>query len=176
MSEERWVPIDGHEHRFEVSDQGRIRSIGRYVEMRHWRGGTRKRWVKPTFIKLWFHHDWLAARVNVSAESRDVVSIGVARAVWTAFKGKIPVGCAISQRNEDARDCRLENLFMGPMDYFRNINVAAGACKPGVKLTADKVRAIRAATGSQASIGRAHGVSQSMVCAIRNGKAWKTVA
>lgn len=44
------------------------------------------------------------------------------------------------------------------------------------KLTDDKVRAIRAAQGSQAAIGRRFGISQALVSHVRRGTIWKHVA
>jgi len=43
------------------------------------------------------------------------------------------------------------------------------------KLTADKVRLIRSASGSQAAIGRRFGISQSMVWKVRSRKCWDHV-
>lgn len=48
MSEEVWRDIEGYEGLYQVSDQGRVKSLERKV--RHWRGGERiqkERILKP---------------------------------------------------------------------------------------------------------------------------------
>jgi hypothetical protein len=51
MTTERWLPVVGWEGLYEVSDQGRVRSLDRVVEMPAKHGGTMKRLHRGTLLK-----------------------------------------------------------------------------------------------------------------------------
>jgi hypothetical protein len=111
MSEERWLPVVGFEGFYEVSDQGRVRSLDRQV-MRH--GG------KASGYPLRIRGRVLAPRrqepgystVQLHLDGRPTKGF-VHRLVMQAFVGPCPEGMEVRHINGDAEDSRLANLAYG---------------------------------------------------------------
>lgn len=101
MSAERWLPIEGFEGRYEVSDLGRVRSLLTY------RGhpGPRIMVARPK------RNGYLAIQLRRA----DGVERGlfVHRLVMNAFVGPRPEGQETRHLNGDRTDARLSNLAYG---------------------------------------------------------------
>jgi hypothetical protein len=100
MSAERWLPVVGYEGRYEVSDQGRVKSIARPDS----RGRRRaERYLRPRRGAR--GHLSVALYAGAVRDDRQVHNI-----VLTAFVGRCPEGLEGCHWNDTPADNRLENL------------------------------------------------------------------
>lgn len=72
MKPERWVDIAGFEGRYQISDQGRVKSVERYVLAKNRYGGVDRRHVPQRILAL---HTWGAPYPGVVLKTRDGVSV-----------------------------------------------------------------------------------------------------
>lgn len=101
---ERWVPIPGYEGRYEISNQGRVKSLHRVIIRADGIPRTiRERILKPSTTK---HNEY--ARVNIAGKPRKIHQL-----VMLAFVGPLPGRMVTRHLNGDAFDNRLENLAYG---------------------------------------------------------------
>lgn len=116
------------------------------------------------------------------------ISIGhrphdVHRLIWELHHGPIPVGMHICHKC-DVRNCfEISHLFLGTQadnmrDAVNKGRMMAGERHYRAKVTADDVRAIRAAEGPGAATRMAHqyGLSVGSVKRIRSRRSWASVA
>lgn len=107
MTAERWRPVPGWEGLYEVSDQGRVRSMARKV-WQTGRWGTRfqrrvtGRILKPGIVR---GYERVVLQDDGSTEN-----VAVHRLVLLAFVGPCPEGMEACHANDDRRDNRLANL------------------------------------------------------------------
>ena len=103
---ERWLPVVGYEGYYEVSDQGRVRSLDRLIP---WRGGTAVRWgriLNPTQLPEPDGH----MQVSLSVDGRRRKAY-VHRLVLEAFVGTCPEGMeGCHFPDSDPTNNRLKNL------------------------------------------------------------------
>lgn len=102
--EERWVPIPDYESRYEVSDQGRVRSLDRVVD----REGQGSYLLKGRVLKQTKSGPAGKQYLHVSLGSAN--SRKVHRLVLLAFVGPCPPGMEACHNNGDRFDNRLSNL------------------------------------------------------------------
>lgn len=104
MQLENWKPIPGYEGCYEVSDQGRVRSLGRTIFYRDGRTKTiRERILKPNNTGKGYK--------NVSLWKDHKVQVKLIHALVTeAFIGPRPEGLEVCHNNGNPGDNRLENL------------------------------------------------------------------
>ncbi|RDB46163.1 NUMOD4 motif-containing HNH endonuclease [Tsukamurella tyrosinosolvens] len=99
---EVWRAVPGHEGAYEVSDQGRVRSLDRSVLRRGHEVQVTGRILKPARnTKGYFH-------VTIGGSTRKVH-----RLVMQAFVGEMPAGMVTRHLNGDQTDNRLVNLRYG---------------------------------------------------------------
>jgi hypothetical protein len=103
---EQWRAVVGYEGLYEVSDQGRVRSVDRVVayDGRH---GPTKMHLRGRILKPYpgrYH------TVNLSAVGRRLIVRPVNTLVAEAFLGPRPNGMQCCHNNGDPGDNRLENL------------------------------------------------------------------
>ena len=101
-------------------------------------------------------------------------------AVLETFVGPRPPGNVARHLNGRSHDNRLTNLAWGTQsenmeDARRHGTIAQGERNAAHKLTADRVREIRASTESGAELGRRLGVSKVAISLIRRRRTWKWV-
>lgn len=104
---EAWRPVRGYEGLYEVSDQGRVRSLDRIVGAA--RGGTKRmksRVLQPRPLKRGYQ------RVSLSRDGRPR-DVYIHRLVAEAFLGECPPGSEVCHRNGDPGDNRVLNLRWG---------------------------------------------------------------
>lgn len=82
-SKEIWRPIEGYEDYYEVSNQGRIRSLDREISGPF--GSTRRR--KGVVRRPYCCKGNLTLRLSLDGVG---YRVEVARVVWQAFKGSVP--------------------------------------------------------------------------------------
>lgn len=167
---ENWLPVVGYEGYYEVSDQGRVRSLDRVLpDGRFWRG----RIMRLSGQR----YKQVLLRKGDGGVMRRVHSM-----VLEAFVGPRPPDCEALHGPDGRSDNRLANLRWGTpddnlADRYEHGEIASGERNAQAKLTPEKVRAIRLAIDlgeSQASIARSHGVSKSTVWRAVNTN-WRTV-
>lgn len=101
---DRWLPIPGYERYYEVSDQGRVRSLDRVVNHPSGPRRLKGRILKPQLTGVSGVHV-----VYLSMDGR-VWRRAVSKLVLEAFVGPKPKGMDCCHRNDDAADNRLINL------------------------------------------------------------------
>ena len=170
---ETWKPI-AWAPGYEVSDQGRVRSLDREVFKS---AGKHRACVKLRKGKV-LKPDTSTGRavVNVAGRKRSIH-----RLVADAFIGPCPDGHYVCHGPGGRLDNRLENISYGTPsknhgeDKLRDGTLLRGFCNPQSKLTeaqvADAKRRI-AAGESKASIARELGVTKTNVGHIAKGRSW----
>lgn len=102
---ERWLPVVEYEGCYEVSDQGRVRSLGRMV--RNSRGGGMRRISSRILAQAYDGHK--RSQVCLSKDGKAKVRL-VHQLVLEAFCGPRPLGMECCHWNDDPSDNRLDNL------------------------------------------------------------------
>jgi hypothetical protein len=110
---EIWVSVPGFDGMYEVSDQGRVRSLDRFIENPLPNGTIRRqhiggRILKPGIAKCGGYH-----YVNLSRGNKKQRSHHVHRIVLAAFIGPQPSGLHTRHLNGVPTDNRLANLAYG---------------------------------------------------------------
>jgi hypothetical protein len=108
---EHWRPIPGYEGYYEVSDQGRVRSVDRLIRGRY--GNLRP--AKGRVLTPAFTRGTRGSPYPIVSLYRDGVSknFTVHRAVMLAFIGPCPDGMITRHLNGNSLDSRLSNLAYG---------------------------------------------------------------
>lgn len=100
---EQWRPVEGRFGEYEVSDQGRIRSLDRTITTRQGQRFVRGLVLKPAAGPHGYLHVVLAGRQTVL----------IHHAVAAAFIGPRPTGAEVRHRNGNPLDNRAVNLEYG---------------------------------------------------------------
>ena len=103
MTTEQWRPVAGWEGFYEVSNQGRVRSLDRVVQTT---AGPRRYLGKPLRTGVNRHG---YPMVHLSAAGRTGKTAKVHRLVLEAFTGPGPAGMEACHNNGDRTDARLAN-------------------------------------------------------------------
>lgn len=98
---ENWRPVPEYEGCYEVSDLGRVRSLGRPVN------GRFGLWLHPRMLKPVASNGYLAVTLRKHGRSH---KIRIHRLVLLAFVGDPPLGFEACHENRDGTDNRLANL------------------------------------------------------------------
>lgn len=166
MSVERWLPVVGEEGYYDVSSHGRVRSLDRVVvgvRRQHWKGMM----LKPTNMGRGY--------VGVALRGRNKQRIH--QLVAKAFLGSAPAGMVVCHNDGDPGNNRLENLRYDTQasncrDTVAHGRSTRGESNPRAKLTAQKVRAIRADTRQARAIADDYGLHRAYVYALKSRRAW----
>ena len=172
---EVWKAVVGYEGFYEVSNQGRVRSLDR--EVAHWRGGTR--WMKGRVRALVKMQARGYLGVHLSREGYSKMH-AVHKLVAEAFLGPCPEGMEVAHNDGDPRNPRLENLRYATRSDNNRDKVKHGTHQKGIrnpasKLTEEDVREIRAALAdgqSKMSQARRFNVSHKTIRNIANNLIW----
>lgn len=178
ISVERWAPIKGLESEYSVSDLGNIRTE---------RERRRRRRPFPAGSRIAIapgKDGYLIVSLAPVGERAQRRCYGVARLVFTAFSGPIPVGKQINHINGVKTDNRLGNLeIVTPRENVRHSieklgRDYRGMRSPNAKLTDAQVVAMResAAAGSTfKALARRYNVDPVTVATIVTGKGWQHI-
>lgn len=157
---EIWRSVIGWEGLYEVSDQGRVRSLRRDTRtMSPGRKGSGYLYVN-------------LARGGARRTRH------VHRLVLEAFVGPCPAGCETRHLDGDPANNRLENLAWGTsaenkQDQRRHGTVVQGEARSCAKLTEEQVYEIRATVGRTKELAERFGVDRRTVRDARRGATWK---
>jgi hypothetical protein len=179
QSLERWVPVEGYEGLYEVSDMGRIRS----VDGLRWNGCKWHRF-KGRLLK---QSGSPYKQVTLSKE-RSVKTYKVHTLVAAAFLppcpgkiGKTAESFHVDHINDDKLDNRAVNLQWLTLvnnTYRKNpksICKLRGEMHPNAKYSEDLIRIVKYSNHSASEISKECNVPRDYVYSIRNGMAWKHV-
>lgn len=114
--EEVWKDIVGYNRLYQVSSEGRVRSLDRTVLGKNRWGGIRQRTFKGTILKQFFHHYWIVDLCKNGISRHHLVH----RVEYEAFYGPIPEGMQVNHIDENPLNNRLENLNL--LTPSQNIN------------------------------------------------------
>lgn len=162
MESERWVPVDGWEGEYDVSDAGRVRRSAptcRYPAERH------------VLVPVLNNRGY--PRVVLMRHSKGK-AMSVHRLVASAFIGPPPPGRdQCDHLDGDKTNNRVENLEW--VSAKVNMRRATHLGRP--KLTADDVRSIRSSVdgASQTSLAQRFGVSAAAISNVQRGRTWRSV-
>ena len=101
---EQWRPITGYKGAYEVSDQGRVRSVTRTITTAHGRTRTYKGQIKEPTVR---DGGRLVVSLQVDGQARARL---VSHLVAEAFLGERPQGMVVCHNNGNPADNRLGNL------------------------------------------------------------------
>ncbi len=176
---ETWKPIPGFPG-YEVSDQGQVRSIDRYVVYSNWL----KRFYKGVILKGRYggpkgEYRSIALCKNGQRYDKTVHTI-----VLTVFIGPCPKGLECCHKDGNSRNNKLENLrwdtkSSNQQDRIRHGTDAFGEKNPRAKLTEADVRLIRRlyneGEDSATQLAVEFGVTNSHIHNIVNRNIWKHI-
>ena len=173
---EVWQPVVGYEGLYEVSDQGRVRSLDRLGSSR-W--GNRTRLYKGTLL-----------RQSINARGYRQVSLcknglrrngAVHQMVANAFLGPTPSGMIVLHGPNGKQDNSLANIGYGTQlqnlrdDKLRDGTLQTGERHGRAKLTEELVGYIKASEKSGAQLARELHVSDTAIYNVRKGATWRRI-
>lgn len=169
---EIWKPIPGFDGRYEVSTQGRVRSVG----VGRWKNRSSLLATPPG------NHGYPV--VNIAAEGQKPRPELVHRLVALTFIGPCPEGMQVRHGDGVRVNVTLSNLSYGTQRDNEEDKKRHGTARPSdcylAVLDQKIVGAIRGAgplaTVSDAELGRRIGVTPATICDIRKKRSWKEVA
>ena len=173
MPEEIWKDIPGYEGRYQVSNLGRVRSLGFWLEHGCRGGRTVRQYYPPHFCEGdedKFGH----RRVSLSKPGAPRKRCLVHKLVMLVFVGECPEGKEVCHNDGDPRNNRLENLRYdtrseNQRDKFRMNRY------PRQKLTEEDVAEIRKHIADGVplkDIARKYNVGHRQICYIKNNQQW----
>lgn len=176
---EIWRDVPGYEGQYQVSDQGRVKSLAREVDVarnRWGRRGTRR--VNEAVMAL--QTDDRGRVFILLRNSARAKRFTVASLVAAAFIGPRPDGLLVLHGDGDSTNNRISNLRYGThvdnMDDARlHGTLTQGEKQWLAKLTADEVKFIRITNLSGVYLAGQYGVTPACISAIRQRKNWKHV-
>lgn len=167
MEHENWLPIPGYEGAYEVSNQGRVRSVERRVRLVT-RSGTEATRLVPARI----------LRPGCSKSGHVSVALGngnsrlVHQLVLEAFVGKRPEGCEALHADGNPENNALSNLRWGTRsENLKDIFYQKGRRLTREQLTELRRRAERGfAYGERYQLAKAWGVNSGTIHHALSGK------
>ncbi len=178
---EIWKPIAGFENLYEVSNLGRVRSLGREISQGNRWGGRITYWRAGVDLQLsvatnGYYQVTLCKRGE--PHQKMVHSL-----VAEAFLGPRPEGMLVLHDDGVRTNPALSNLYYGTYqdnadDAGRHGTRVLGERHLSAKLTEDDVREIRRLEGklTQREFGDRYGVTEGAIAHILKGRNWKSVA
>lgn len=169
---ETWKAVVGFEGCYEVSDQGRVRSLDREMYQAGYVRRLRGRVLKATANAERGGYRYVTLCVHGYPRS-----FRVAVLVASAFIGPRPAGLETCHKDgcatrDIATNLEYKTHAANVADMAKHGTTLRGEMVGGSRLKTEDVLAIRAGTGTQEKIAATHGVSRSYVSMLRNKRRW----
>ena len=172
--DEQWRPVPDW-HGYEISDQGRVRSLKHRAKGRVWVVDASR---PARILKPEHRNGYLSVRL--SEKGRKSRHENIHRLVLEAFVGPAVDGIHAAHGNGDGTDNRLANLRWETPSENNQDKIDHGTHQSGdragtAKLTwedVDQIRAKRLAGGSVRSIADEFGVCRNTITSITTGRTW----
>ena len=169
---EEWRPVVGYENLYEVSDQGQVRSLDRYVATVGNPSG--KRLLRSAPMKFYIHNK-VYHGVRLSREGRHRLWL-VHRLVLEAFVGPCPSSCQCCHYDGNGLNNKLENLRWGDQASNEKDKIRHNGKHNAAHLTVDQVREIRERLKTWNKplyiLANEYGVLRQAIKEIKIGKSW----
>lgn len=173
---EVWKDIPGYEGCFQASDQGRIRSLDRYVPTKSRAGLWTERFIAGQIIKPHKRKD----HYYTLCLARKPFTVH--RLVAITFLGPRPEGFEVAHKDGDRANCKLENLrYSTHLDNLADMELHGtrhrGEKNYRAKLTEADIKEIRRRAGSvfQRDLADEFGVGQATIWKIIHRERWAHV-
>ncbi|MCK5019344.1 MAG: NUMOD4 motif-containing HNH endonuclease [Candidatus Peribacteraceae bacterium] len=170
-----WKPIPGYEGYYEVSSDGKVRSVERVIKDEIGRVSKKKSYMK----KIYKGHDGYSFVFLHKDSSR--IGLRVHKLVLLAFNGPRPEGMQTRHLDGSRTNNSLSNLRYGTAkenyeDARRHGTNCSGERNGNSRLTWETVNKIReeyeSGQISQRKLGVKYGVGQHAIWSVVNGKRW----
>lgn len=175
---EVWKPVVGFEGLYEVSDQGRVRSLDRVLWVRNPWGRIGPRRYRGRIIRPGPHQGgYLAIHLNREGEVKSTTAHVL---VAQAFIGPRPPGMEVCHNDGDKKNCARSNLRYDTPSGNNRDKEKHGTARKGdnhqtAKLTSGAVKAIRASCEPQQVLAERFGCTFSNISAVQLRKSWRHV-
>lgn len=182
MTTERWKPVVGYETSYEVSDQGRVRSIDRVIHRKQWDRNNN------TMTSTDYHYRGRLLKPAPTRSGHMMVLLGrghnkqVHTLILEAFVGPRPKNQEACHSDDNPSHNTLDNLGWGTrsknlLDAVRNGKKAVGQKVKNAKLIEKDIPSIRLQSigprGSIAALARKYNVCDATIRQVRDNKSWK---
>ena len=168
---EIWKPVPGYEGKYEVSDQGRVRSLDRPCVGKDGRSEFHPGKILNPDKTIRGGYLDVSLRDGEKRKHRTVHSL-----VAEVFLGERPNGCDVMHLNGDRTDNRVENLRYGTRKENLNQTYEYGGKQANGKLSVEDVKAVRGRIRSGeriATIADSYGVNTAAIYHIKNGTTFR---
>jgi hypothetical protein len=170
---EVWKPVPGYVGKYEVSDRGRVKSLGRVVVRKD---GRTKTIPERVLAPVRHNRGYSQTTLSMGGKARTYL---VHVLVAGAFLGPKPVGLECCHNNGDRANNTLGNLRYGsPKENCEDRRLHGthpiGEGHKNAKLTSADIKKIRvlSKTMSQAKVAGMYGIAQTTVSKITRRVAW----
>lgn len=162
---EEWRAVPGWSGYYEVSNEGRVRSVERTIHFEDGRVRTYRSQLRATHLDGFGYQKLTLKRAGKCSR------ILVHQIVAAAWIGPRPVGLEVCHNDGNKTNNNLNNLRYDTRAANHADSVRHGTAARPRKLTDEQVADIRAARGSvmQAELARRHNTSKTHVCNIQRG-------
>lgn len=171
---EIWKPVVGFEGLYEVSDQGRVRSLDRIVIL-HRKDGPRPWRYRGRLLKA-----TVASHSYPTVKLPDGNGHCIHILILEAFIGPCPIGMECLHADGDKTNARLSNLrwgtaFENSQDSITHGVIPRGSKHAHAKLNETVVEQIRTSSESIAALAAHFNVHRETIRYARNRKTWRHV-
>lgn len=176
MVSEQWLPIPGYEGLYEVSNQGRVRSLDRSVRRSITNEKAGMRWYRGKLKTVYFDNHGYPS-VSLCKNSKQL-PYRVSRLVLMAFHSIPFAGAEACHKNHDRSDNRIENLHWGTRQENEDEKTTSGR-RPMTTVnkvtpeSATLARILYAKGWSQKALSRVLSCHLSNISLIVRGKTWQ---
>jgi hypothetical protein len=172
---EFWKDIEGFEGRYQISDSGEVKSLGRFVNGKN---GS-KRWIKETILKPCYDgNGYLQSSLRIDGKFMANKTHRIVAQTFIPNPDNLP---QINHKNGNKEDCSVENLEWCTGEYNLKHAIETGLTdnvgikNAAAKLTDSDVIKIKELKGkiTHAKLAEMFNVTEPAIWKILNNRTWK---